>query len=196
MHREWSIIGSEVHVDMYDDRLDIYSPGGMFDGTLIQERDIEFVPSIRRNPAIADVFGRLDFAERQGSGLKRIREETSLLHGYTDAYAPRFISSATDFHVILKNMNYQVSPTLQAHTDVGDTVGDVGDTVGDGIRALDDIDRILIGVIGKNKSISIPQMAEAAKRSTRTIERRLTVLQTYGVLRRVGSERGGYWEII
>jgi ATP-dependent DNA helicase RecG len=165
----------------------------MFDGTLIQERDIEFVPSIRRNPAIADVFGRLDFAERQGSGLKRIREETSLLHGYTDEYAPKFMSSATDFHVILKNMNYQVSPTLQVHNDVGDNVGN---NVGDGIKALDDIDKILIKEIGKNKSISIPQMAEAAKRSTRTIERRLTALQTYGALRRVGSERSGYWEIV
>jgi ATP-dependent DNA helicase RecG len=36
MHRDWSIIGSEVHIDMYDDRLDIYSPGGMVDGSLIQ----------------------------------------------------------------------------------------------------------------------------------------------------------------
>jgi ATP-dependent DNA helicase RecG len=38
MHREWFVIGSEVHVDMYDDRLDIYSPGGMFDGALIRLR--------------------------------------------------------------------------------------------------------------------------------------------------------------
>jgi DeoR/GlpR family transcriptional regulator of sugar metabolism len=46
-----------------------------------------------------------------------------------------------------------------------------------------------------NRSVSIPQMAEAAKRSTRTIERRLTALQTCGVLRRVGSDRADHWEI-
>jgi ATP-dependent DNA helicase RecG len=187
-HREWSVIGSEVHVDMYDDRLDAYSPGGMFDDTLIQERDIELVPSVRRHPAIADVFGRLAFAERQGSGLKRIREETSLLYGYTDEYAPKLVSFATNFHVILRNMNCQASPTLPLRTDVGDNVGD-------GIKILDSIDEIIIGEIGRNRSISIPQMAEAAKRSTRTIERRLTALQARRALRRVGSERSGHWEI-
>ena len=30
-------------MDMYDDRMDIYSPGGMYDGSLIQELDIDVV---------------------------------------------------------------------------------------------------------------------------------------------------------
>lgn len=116
MHRDYSVIGSEVHVDMYDDRLDIYSPGGMADGSLIQELDIEEVPSIRRNPTIADVLHRLDFAERQGSGLRKIREETEHLYGYTEKYAPRFVSTSSTFHVILKNMNYFPSTS---DTEVG-----------------------------------------------------------------------------
>ncbi|MCQ4805183.1 ATP-binding protein, partial [Holdemanella sp. MSK.7.32] len=58
-HRDYLINGSEVHVDMYDDRLEIYSPGGMPDGSNIQERDPVTVPSTRRNPVLADVFNRL-----------------------------------------------------------------------------------------------------------------------------------------
>ena len=108
MHRDYSVIGSEVHVDMYSDRMDIYSPGGMVDGSLIQELDIEKVPSIRRNPIVADIFNRLDFSERQGSGLRKIREETEHLHGYTDDLAPEFISTPSTFHVVLKNMNYNL----------------------------------------------------------------------------------------
>lgn len=109
MHRDYSVVGSEVHVDMFDDRLEIYSPGGMPDGTLIQERDIEKVPSTRRNPIISEIFHRLDFVERRGSGLKKIRNETAELYGYTEDYAPSFISTRTAFHVILKNMNYNPS---------------------------------------------------------------------------------------
>jgi ATP-dependent DNA helicase RecG len=120
MHRDYTVIGSEVHVDMYDDRLEIYSPGGMPDGTLIQKRDVYNVPSKRRNPVIAEVFHRLDFIERRGSGLKKIRNETASLYGYTDDFVPQFRSTATEFHVVLKNMNYDL------RTDLG------GDLTGSG----------------------------------------------------------------
>jgi predicted HTH transcriptional regulator len=31
IHRDYSIMGSEVHIDIYDDRIEITSPGGMYD---------------------------------------------------------------------------------------------------------------------------------------------------------------------
>lgn len=71
VHRDYLDMGSEVHIDIFDDRLEIYSPGGMYDGTLIQDRDIDNVPSKRRNPVVADIFSRLDYMERRGSGFKR-----------------------------------------------------------------------------------------------------------------------------
>ncbi|MDR0854076.1 MAG: putative DNA binding domain-containing protein [Clostridiales Family XIII bacterium] len=118
MHRDYTVIGSEVHVDMFDDRLEIYSPGGMPDGTLIQERNVEEVPSTRRNPIIAEIFHRLDFIERRGSGLKKIRNETVNLYGYTEAFAPEFKSTRTAFHVILKNMNYDSAMSRDLHGDL------------------------------------------------------------------------------
>ena len=36
-HRDYLVNGSEVHIDIYDDRMEIYSPGGMPDGSVIQE---------------------------------------------------------------------------------------------------------------------------------------------------------------
>lgn len=72
VHRDYLDMGSEVHIDIFDDRLEIYSPGGMYDGTLIQDRDIGNVPSKRRNPVVADIFSRLDYMERRGSGFKRL----------------------------------------------------------------------------------------------------------------------------
>ena len=43
IHRDYLINGSEVHIDIFDDRLVVYSPGGMPDGTKIQERNIDTV---------------------------------------------------------------------------------------------------------------------------------------------------------
>ena len=54
IHRDYLQVGSEIHIDMYDDRLEVYSPGGMMDGRLIQQLDPMKVPSKRRNPLLAD----------------------------------------------------------------------------------------------------------------------------------------------
>jgi ATP-dependent DNA helicase RecG len=125
MHRDYDVIGSEIHVDMFDDRLEIYSPGGMPDGTLIQEREIDDITSTRRNPIIAEIFHRLDFVERRGSGLKKIRLETSYLYGYSKDYAPEFRSTSTAFHVIFKNMNYYLhdATSQDAGQDTGQDAG-------------------------------------------------------------------------
>lgn len=64
--------GSEVHIDMFDDRIEIYSLGGMVSGILLKDKDIMQILSNRRNLVLADVFNRLRFKERRGSGFKKI----------------------------------------------------------------------------------------------------------------------------
>ena len=71
-HRDYLVNGSEVHIDIYDDRMEIYSPGGMTDGSIIQDRDPLTVPSTRRNPVLADIFNRLGYMGRKGSGFGKI----------------------------------------------------------------------------------------------------------------------------
>ena len=108
IHRDYIVLGSEIHIDMFDDRVEITSPGGMFGGGSIQEYDIYSIRSMRRNPVIADLFHRMKYMERRGSGLRKIVSETEKLPGYTAAYKPEFTSTATDFRVILKNVNYNL----------------------------------------------------------------------------------------
>ena len=109
IHRDYTILGSEVHIDIYDDRLTIYSPGGMADGTRVQERDISNISSTRRNPVLADIFGRLGYMERQGSGFKKITEAYYAAHNYRAELEPKFYSDAVSFQVTLYNLNYNIS---------------------------------------------------------------------------------------
>jgi len=108
IHRDYTILGSEVHIDIYDDRLTIYSPGGMADGTRVQERDISNISSTRRNPVLADIFGRLGYMERQGSGFKKITEVYYAARNYRAGLEPKFYSDSVSFQVTLYNLNYNV----------------------------------------------------------------------------------------
>ncbi len=107
IHRNYLELGSEVHIDMFDDRLEIYSPGGMCDGTRVQERDLMRVPSRRRNPVIADIFNRLKYMDRRGSGFKKILSDYRTQPNYTESMEPEFFSDNDSFLLILKNINYQ-----------------------------------------------------------------------------------------
>ena len=109
IHRDYLILGGEVHVDIYDDRLTITSPGGMADGTRIQERDISNISSTRRNPVLADIFARLGYMERQGSGFKKIMEAYRAAHNYRAELAPKFYSDSASFQVTLYNLNYGIA---------------------------------------------------------------------------------------
>mgnify|MGYP001779576287 CR=1 FL=1 len=83
--------------------------GSIFDDALDdKEYDIYSIRSMRRNPVIDDLFHRMKYMERRGSGLRKIVSETEKLPGYTEAYKPEFSSTATDFRVILKNVNYNL----------------------------------------------------------------------------------------
>lgn len=98
IHRDYQIQGAEIHVDMYDDRMEITSPGGMMNGSRIQDLDILHVPSMRRNEVVSDVFGRLHYMDRRGSGIGRI------MNSYAEFVAkPEFYSSDHHFSVILPN---------------------------------------------------------------------------------------------
>ena len=108
IHRDYMEVGSEVHMDIFDDRMEIYSPGGMPDGSIVQNLDTDHVVSKRRNPVIADIFSRMHFMERRGSGFKKIKEDYHRAVNYRSEVEPLFQSTASAFFVTLYNLNYHV----------------------------------------------------------------------------------------
>ncbi len=107
IHRDYTVMGGEVHLDIYDDRLVITSPGGMYNGQKVQDLDIEEVSSDRRNPILADVMAQLDYMEKRGSGLKRICNETRSLESYKEDRKPKFKSSSSHFITTIYSMEYE-----------------------------------------------------------------------------------------
>ncbi|MEI6308965.1 MAG: ATP-binding protein [bacterium] len=71
MHRDWFIEGANVFVEIYTDRIEVSSPGGLPKGMLLEDLGQK---SVRRNPLIADLLHRIAYIEKAGTGIRRMRE--------------------------------------------------------------------------------------------------------------------------
>ena len=47
IHRDYTVMGGEVHLDIYDDRIAVTSPGGMYSGQQVQDVPLEDISSLR-----------------------------------------------------------------------------------------------------------------------------------------------------
>ena len=182
IHRDYTVMGGEVHLDIYDDRITVTSPGGMYNGSLIQDLDIAEVSSERRNPILANVMAQLDYMEKRGSGLTRICNETKALDGYKDELKPVFKSTPTQFQTII----YATSGA----SNVGENVGEMSE------REITDRQQHILNLIKEYPTITAKQMSERLSVTQRTIERDIAILKKKNRLKRNGNDYDGEWIIL
>ncbi len=72
IHRMWDI-NSHIRVSMFDDRIELISPGGLPAGITAEEY-LSGKLSVLRNRKLANVFYRLGFVEIFGTGITRIKQ--------------------------------------------------------------------------------------------------------------------------
>lgn len=77
VHRTWDVNAS-IKVSMYSDKIEISSPGGLPVG-ISKEEYLNGQISIFRNPIIGNIFFRLKYIEKFGTGIMRIN------YAYKDA---------------------------------------------------------------------------------------------------------------
>ena len=218
-----TVMGGEVHIDIYDDRVELVSPGAMLDGTQIQDRDIYKVPSMRRNPVIADMFTQLDYMEKRGSGLRKMRELTEKLPNFLPGKEPQYQTEAISFYTTFYNLNWgengripieevanRVKSSLAKYSiDEESSVKTFGDLQKYSVKTFGDLQnssvkqkrlgrtaQSILDLVISDGSISQDKMAEKIGVSKRAIEMQIANLKAKGLLVREGADHGGYWRIV
>lgn len=221
IHRDYTVMGGEVHIDIYDDRVELVSPGAMLDGTQIQDRDIYNVPSIRRNPVIADMFTQLDYMEKRGSGLRKMRELTEKLPNFLPGKEPHYKTKASSFFTTFYNLNWsengrisieevadRVNSTLKKYPVNGGAserkfgVNEKSSEKRFGVKG-EDASKIvsrtgqkIIDLVISDPSITAEAMSVKIGVSKRAVEKNIKELRERGILVHEGSDKAGYWRII
>ena len=72
IHRVWDV-DSQIRVSMFDDKIEVVSPGGLPSG-ITEDEYLSGKLSVLRNRNLANVFYRLGFVEIFGTGITRIKQ--------------------------------------------------------------------------------------------------------------------------
>ena len=190
IHRDYLQMGSEIHIDMYDDRMEIYSPGGMMDGRLIQQLNPLTVPSKRRNPLLADFFSRL---------MKKIINSYKRFENLPDYHAPEFRSNASEFHVILWNLNYGSDGVMSEKRFLKEVSGTEKEFLKEDNKFRKEFlkaQRMIYKMISSNPGITIAEMATNIGVSDRQVRKYLKRMTDMKFIVREGGRKNGKWKII
>ncbi len=100
VHREY-MLESDIRVEIFDDRAEIISPGGLPIG-ITEEEYLDGRVSIPRNRIIADIFLRLGIIERLATGIRRIKE-----YYKNSGINPEFLIAQNSIKVVLPKINHK-----------------------------------------------------------------------------------------
>ena len=175
---------SLIQVALYDDRLEITSPGGLLPGVTVEKMKEGY--SKIRNHAIATAFSYMRLIEQWGSGIPRILSELKD-NGLREL---EFLDGDTDLRI---NLYRNTDTKLDTKSDTNDTKKQAGDTKDD---AALDVTQRLLQFLRTNPQITQQALAKQLGISSATVKRLTAQLQASGTIQRIGSRRNGYWQVL
>lgn len=170
IHRSYSVSGDHIRVEIFDDRVEIESPG-RFPG-IAESQDPLRVTRFARNPRIARVCADLDFGQELGEGIRRMFEEMRLA-GLAD---PSYRQTSGSVRVTLTSTT--VDRVLEARLPAGA--------------------RGLVRILRDAGRASTGELVEASGRSRPVVLKQLRALEQEGVIAWIGhtpKDPRAYWTL-
>ena len=168
-----------IQVVIYDDRLEVTSPGGLYNGLTYEE--VMKGHSKIRNKLIANAFGQMGLVEAWGSGIRRIigaAREYGLLEPRVEAFDDMFRVN------LYRKNEPQSEPQNEPQSEPQNEPQRFGD-----------LEERLLNLIRQDGHVTRDEMASQMNVSLSTVKRSINKLKDNGLVEYEGSSKSGYWII-
>ena len=189
MHRDYFDKSSDIMIEVYRNKIVAFNPGGLVKWLKPEEFG---TISKTRNPIIASLLSRTIFVEKLGTGINRIRKAMKLLNLPT----PEFKFYEYSFYANLFDETMIKGAGAESQKTVEETVGKieqefekVGEKVGENEAKI-------FNLISQDKNITYVELANKLNITEKSVYKNIKKLKKKRLLKRVGPDKGGHWEVI
>ncbi len=161
----------EIEIGIHPSKIEIYNPGTFPDDLTPFDFINKNLPSFKRNKLILDILFRSKDVEKAGTGFQRVN---TLCNEYGVGWSFRKEAYGFFFEFIRPNVH------LNVHIK----------------DELTDQEQLVFNILNNNERIAKAEIALRIGKSEKSIQRIISSLINKGLVRRVGSNKTGYWEVI
>ncbi len=190
-----------IQVAVYDNRLEVTSPGGLYNGLTYEE--VLNGHSKIRNKAIANIFSQMGLVEAWGSGIERIfrgAEKYGLpmpeIQEFDNMFRIELFRHQAQNMTESSNTDQADQGTDQADqgTDQADWIVKQESTVAaEKLDLLSKEEKTIINLVRKQPAITQQEMASTLEWSLSRVKYYITKLKEKEVLYRRGTSQNGIW---
>ena len=198
VHRNYFEHDAPIFVAVYDTRVEITSPGGLPRGLTVEK--VLAGRSKIRNHALAEAFNYMNVIEEWGSGLRRVLEELAaygvkplqIEDGGIDVRVNVFRNAALGGEESEDNRHVERGSRSDRQKSTPKEVG-VNEKVNERVNERQ---AAIIAIVSDNPYITQSELASRLGISLVHVNKNMKKLQGLGVIRRVGPDKGGHWEVV
>lgn len=187
-HKDY--FGPQIQMRVWDHYVEIWNDGEL--PSAITPENIEKVhASYPRNKNLAFAFYKAGFIESWGRGWQKI------CNGFEAAGLPKPTIESAQGGVLVtfqrNNVNLKMTDGKTMYDDSEDPKSTLKSTLKGTLKGTS---KRIYELIAQNPNITIDEVAVLLGLNRRGIVKHFNNLQTKGMIRRIGSDKGGHWEII
>ena len=196
-HRDYSILGTDILVKIFDHHYVVESPGILPGMVRIDNiRQMHF----SRNPKIAEFMQQYKLVKEFGEGVDRMFREMAEAGNPAPEYKQVEFMVKVRLNSALREENE--SPiTHKTEVETYDHEGKEKVNATEGVNEkvnekVNERQKLIISAIFENPYTTQTELAKTLGISVVHVNKNMKKLQEQGVIRRVGPDKGGHWEVI
>lgn len=195
MHRDYQG-NAPIHFYQYSDRLEIVNHGGLYG----RARPENF-PNVSdyRNPIIAEAMKVLGYVNCYNRGINMVQDELEANGNGKAEFSFRLITAFEAKVALAGNGEGGVSPendTINPQNNLGSTEESIQKSIQKSIQNLGRTDSEIVRRMKDAPSITTSHLAEEMGMSRIGIQKAIARLKANDIIRRVGPDKGGHWEVL